>query len=67
MKEGPYAAARVGLKPATLLMQGTELSTEPPRPTPVFVLSLMSAKKLPWVGNSYEAVYDERVSKCCDS
>ena len=30
--QGHYVAARVGLKPVTLRTQGTELTTEPPRP-----------------------------------
>src|SRR6218665_1318946 len=31
--QGPYMAAGVGFEPATLRMQGTELTTEPPGPT----------------------------------
>ena len=30
---GPSVAARVGFEPATFRTQGTELTTEPPRPT----------------------------------
>ena len=32
LAQGSYVVARVGFKPATLRMQGTELTTEPPRP-----------------------------------
>src|SRR6218665_1899785 len=31
--QGSYVAARMGFEPATLRTQGTEVSTEPPRPT----------------------------------
>jgi len=31
LAQGSYMAARVGFKPATLRMQGTKLTTEPPR------------------------------------
>ena len=30
--QGLYVAARVGFEPVTLLLQGTEPTTEPPRP-----------------------------------
>ena len=30
LAQGPYVVARVGFEPVTLLMQGTELTTEPP-------------------------------------
>ena len=33
LAQGPYQAARVVFEPATLQMQSTELSTEPPCPT----------------------------------
>src|SRR6218665_310699 len=33
LAQGPYVAARVGFKPATLQMQDTELTTEPSHPT----------------------------------
>ena len=33
LAQGPYMAADVGFEPATLRMQGTEHTTEPPRPT----------------------------------
>ena len=32
LAQGPYVVARVRFKSATLLMKGTELTTEPPRP-----------------------------------
>ena len=31
--QGPYMAAGVGFEPAIFRMQGTEPTTEPPRPT----------------------------------
>ena len=31
LAQGQYMAARVGFEPATLQMQGTKLTTEPPR------------------------------------
>ena len=31
--QGPYVVARVGFEPAIFRKQGTELTTEPPRPT----------------------------------
>src|SRR6218665_1974849 len=33
LAQGPYVAARVGFRPATLRTQGTELTAEPPCPT----------------------------------
>ena len=35
LAQGPYVAARVEFEPATLWTQGTELTTEPPCPTPI--------------------------------
>ena len=32
LPQGPYVAAKVGFEPATLSMQGTELTTTPPCP-----------------------------------
>ena len=31
LAQGPYVAARVGFEPVTLQMQGSELTTDPPR------------------------------------
>ena len=33
LAQGPYVAARVGFKLATIWTQGTELTTKPPHPT----------------------------------
>ena len=33
LAQGPFVAASVGFELATLQIQGTELTTEPPRPT----------------------------------
>ena len=33
LAQGPYVVAGVGFEPATLQMQATEPTTEPPRPT----------------------------------
>ena len=38
--QGPYVAARVGFKPETLRTQGTELTTEPLRPTHTYICAL---------------------------
>ena len=38
LAQGPYVAAKVRFKPATLWMQGTELTTEPPHPTSLLLL-----------------------------
>ena len=38
LAQGPYAVAGVGFEPATLRMQGTEFTTEPPCPTLSFHL-----------------------------
>jgi len=41
LAQGPYAADRVGFEPATLWSQGTELTTEPPRPKLYTVLFIL--------------------------
>ena len=49
LAQGPYVTTRVGFEPATLRTQGTELITEPPRPT--------SYIKILWILHLYLVVF----------
>ena len=40
LAQGPYVAARVGFEPATLRTEGTQLTTEPPRPAFPFLYAM---------------------------